>query len=61
MFKGFRFPPEITVLAIRWYPRYGLSCRDVEELLGERGIEAASSSLSPRHDRGTTWEAHGTM
>lgn len=38
-FKGFRFPPEIIVLAVRWYLRYGLSYRDVEELLGERGIE----------------------
>ena len=38
-FKGFRFPPEIIVLAVRWYIRYGLSYRDVEELLGERGIE----------------------
>jgi IS6 family transposase len=38
-FKGFRFPPEIIVLALRWYLRYGLSYRDVEELLGERGIE----------------------
>ena len=37
--KGFRFPPEIIVLALRWYLRYGLSSRDVEELLGERGIE----------------------
>ncbi len=37
-FVGFRFPPEIIVLAIRWYLRYGLSYRDVEELLGERGI-----------------------
>gem|GEM_PF-286298 len=37
--KGFRFPPEIIVLAVRWYLRYGLSYRDVEELLGERGIE----------------------
>jgi IS6 family transposase len=26
------------VLAVRWYPRYGLSYRDVEELLAERGI-----------------------
>jgi transposase-like protein len=26
-------------LAVRWYLRYGLSYRDVEELLGERGIE----------------------
>src|SRR5436305_12163117 len=36
---GFRCPPEIIVLAVRWYLRYGLSCRDVEEVLGERGIE----------------------
>ena len=38
-FKGFRFPPEIVVLAVRWYLRSGLSYRDVEELLAERGIE----------------------
>ena len=38
-FKGFRFPPEIIVLAVRWYLRYGLSYRDVEELLAERGVE----------------------
>jgi transposase, IS6 family len=38
-FHGFRFPPEIIVLAVRWYLRYGLSYRDVEELLAERGIE----------------------
>jgi IS6 family transposase len=39
-FAGFRFPPEIIVLAVRWYLRYGLSYRDVQELLAERGIEA---------------------
>jgi transposase, IS6 family len=38
-FAGFRFPPEIIVLAVRWYLRFGLSYRDVEELLLERGIE----------------------
>jgi IS6 family transposase len=38
-FAGFRFPPEVIVLAVRWYLRFGLSYRDVEELLGERGIE----------------------
>ena len=26
-------------MAVRWYLRYGLSCRDVEELLAERGVE----------------------
>jgi transposase-like protein len=35
----FRFPPDVIVLAVRWYLRIGLSYRDVEELLTERGIE----------------------
>ncbi|MFC5006418.1 IS6 family transposase, partial [Dactylosporangium cerinum] len=38
-FAGFRFPPEVIVVAVRWYLRYGLSYRDVEELLLERGVE----------------------
>jgi transposase-like protein len=29
----------VILLAVRWYLRYGLSYRDVEELLAERGIE----------------------
>ena len=39
-FTGFRFPPDVITLAVRWYLRYGLSYRDVEELLAERGINA---------------------
>ena len=38
VFAGFRSPPEVISLAVRWYLRYGLSYRDVEELLAERGI-----------------------
>jgi IS6 family transposase len=38
-FVGFRFRPDVVLLAVRWYLRYGLSYRDVEELLAERGIE----------------------
>jgi hypothetical protein len=38
-FAGFRFPAEVILLAVRWYLRFGLSYRDVEELLTERGIE----------------------
>ena len=38
-FAGFRFPADAIVLAVRWYLRFGLSYRDVEELLAERGIE----------------------
>ncbi|MCP4960239.1 MAG: IS6 family transposase [Actinomycetia bacterium] len=37
-FAGYRFPPEVILLAVRWYLRYGLSYRDVEELLAERGV-----------------------
>jgi transposase-like protein len=37
-FAGFRFPPEVITLAVRWYLSFGLSYRDVEELMAERGI-----------------------
>jgi transposase-like protein len=38
-FAGFRFPSSVIVVAVRWYLRYGLSYRDVEELLAERGVQ----------------------
>jgi transposase, IS6 family len=30
---------EVITVAVRWYLRYGLSYRDLEELLAERGVE----------------------
>ena len=36
---GYRFPREVIAVAVRWYLRYGLSYRDVQELLAERGVE----------------------
>jgi transposase-like protein len=30
-FAGFRFPAEVIVVAVRWYLRFNLSYRDVEE------------------------------
>ncbi len=44
-FAGYRFPPEVITLAVRWYLRFGLSYRDVEELLAERGIEVDHVSI----------------
>ena len=38
VFAGFRFPREVIAVAVRWYLRYGLSYRDVEEPLAERGV-----------------------
>jgi putative transposase len=36
-FKGFRFPKDLILLSVRWYLRYNLSYRDLEEMLEERG------------------------
>jgi hypothetical protein len=32
-FAGFRFPRDVIMIVVRWYLRYGLSYRDVDELL----------------------------
>ncbi len=37
-YHGYRFPPEIISHAIWLYHRFGLSFRDVEDLLAQRGI-----------------------
>jgi transposase-like protein len=44
-FAGFRFPADVIVLAVRWYLRFSLSYRDVEELLTERGIQAGHVTI----------------
>ncbi len=33
-FAGYRFPPDVIALAVRWYLRYRLSYADVAELDG---------------------------
>ena len=42
---GFRFLPEVILQAVRWFLRYGLSYRDLEQLLAERGIEVDHVTL----------------
>jgi transposase-like protein len=42
---GFRLPPDVILLAVRWYLRYVLSYRDLEELLAERGIDVDHVTL----------------
>jgi transposase, IS6 family len=41
-FAGFRFPSDVIVLAVRWYLRFGLSYRDVEDLLAERASRSTT-------------------
>src|SRR6266498_601994 len=75
-FAGFCFPPDVIVLAVRWYLRFGLSYRDVEELLAERGVEVdhvtvyrwvqrfapefAEAARSRRHVVGDRWHVDET-
>jgi transposase, IS6 family len=75
-FAGFRFPPEVIVLAVRWCLRFGLSYRDVEELLTERGVEVdhvtvyrwvqrftpllADAARPCRHSVGNRWQVDET-
>jgi IS6 family transposase len=44
-FVGFRFPGDVIVLAVRWPLRFGLSDRDLEELLAERGVDVDHVSV----------------
>ena len=44
-FSGYRFPPAIIALAVRWYLRFRLSYADVAELLAERGVGVDPSTV----------------
>lgn len=44
-FKHHRFPPDVILCAVRWYCRFALSCRDVRDLLSERGIDVDASTI----------------
>jgi transposase-like protein len=44
-FSGYRFPPDVIALAVRWYLRYRLSYSDVAELLAERGVRVDRSTI----------------
>ena len=45
LFKWRHFEPEIILCAVRWYLRFSLSCRDVEEFLIERALPADHTTI----------------
>jgi putative transposase len=47
-YRRHRFSPEINQQAIWLYLRFTLSCRDVEELLAERGLDISSETVRRR-------------
>ncbi len=44
-YRGYRFPPDIISHAVWLYYRFGLSLRDVEDLLAERGITVTYETI----------------
>jgi transposase, IS6 family len=44
-FRGFRFPPEAILRGVRWYLRFSVSLRDLEEMLADRGVRVDHVSL----------------
>ena len=45
LFKGRHFDREIIVLCVRWYLRYKLSFRDLVEMMAERGLSLAHTTI----------------
>src|ERR1039457_6419671 len=45
IFKWRQTEPALILCAVRWYLRYSLSLRDVEELLEERGLKADHTTV----------------
>ena len=45
LFRGRHFPDHVIVLCVRWYLRYWLTLRNLEELMMERGLQVDHSSI----------------
>lgn len=44
-FKGRHFKPTLILQSVRWYCAYALSYRDIEEMMGERGVSVDHSTI----------------
>jgi transposase, IS6 family len=44
-FKWRHFQPDIILLCVRWYLRYALSYRDLEEMMLERGLQVDHTTI----------------
>ncbi|SER90332.1 Transposase (or an inactivated derivative) [Pseudovibrio axinellae] len=61
-FKYRQFQGGIILWAVRWYCKYGISCRDLEEMLNERGVDVDHTTLyrwvqhdAPELEKHTLW------
>jgi hypothetical protein len=45
-FKGTHFPKDVILYAVFFYVRYGVSYRDLEEIMEERGVNVDHATLN---------------
>jgi putative transposase len=45
-FKGTHFPKDVILYAVFFYVRYGVSYRDLEEIMEERGVNVDHATRS---------------
>ena len=45
LYKGQHFKREVIILCVRWYPRFKLSFRDLVEMMAERGLSLAHTTI----------------
>jgi putative transposase len=58
LYHGHRFPAAVISCAVRWYFRFNLSLRDIEELLFERGVVVSYETIRCWCDKFGTSFAH---
>ena len=44
-FRGFRFPAEVILWAVRWYLQFPISYRDLERMLADRGVAVDHTTM----------------
>ena len=44
-FRGFRFPAEVILWAVRWYLQFPISYRDLERMLADREVEVDHTTM----------------
>ncbi len=47
VFRGWNFQRNIILRAVRWYCRYGINYRELQEMLAERGVNVDHTTIYP--------------
>src|SRR5256885_16897798 len=77
LFEGRHFDREVIILCVRWYLRFKLSLRDLVEMMSERGLSMAHTTImrwvqryAPEFEKrwrrfaravGQSWRGHRTF